>query len=54
MVLYILKEAEVEGIKEVVSTVSESVTDYMIGAIDKFMPFKGIPESFIYGAVGGI
>jgi hypothetical protein len=49
-----LKESGVEGAEEIANTVAGNVTDYMTGATDKFEPFKGAPESFAYGAAGGM
>jgi hypothetical protein len=49
-----LKESGVEGAEEVASAIGENVTDYMTGAADRFEPFKGVPESFVYGAAGGM
>jgi hypothetical protein len=50
----VLKSSGVEGVEEIAATVGENVTDYMTGVADKFEPLKGVPESFAYGAAGGM
>lgn len=48
-----LMQTVTEGLEEVLSQVGGNVTDYATGVSDKFKPFEGVGDAFVYGAGGG-